>query len=57
MNLFGRVGVRRLASHKVKEGIKEDVATVVGINNRHNALEVNITLLVLTKRVSQTDKA
>lgn len=55
--LFGSIRVGGFASHKVEEGIKEDVAAVVGIHDGHDALEVNVSLLVLAQRVAQADEA
>ena len=55
-NLFGRIGVGRFASHEIEEGIKKDVAAVVRIDDSHNALEVDIALLVLSERITQTDQ-
>jgi len=51
-HLFGSVGVGRLASHEVEEGVEEDVARVVRVDDGADALEVDFALLVLAQRVA-----
>ena len=43
-DLFSCVGVSSFPSHEIQEGLKGDVARVIGVNNRHDALEVCISL-------------
>lgn len=57
MYLFGSVGVGRLSGHEVEEGVEEDEAAVVGIHDGHDALEIDVALLVLAERVAQADEA
>ena len=52
--LFCSVRVGGFAGHKVEEGVEEDVAAVVGVDDSHDALEVDVALLVLAQRVAQT---
>ena len=55
--LFGSVGVGRLSGHEIEEGVEEDEAAVVRIDDGHDALEVDVALLVLAERVAQADEA
>ena len=43
-DLLGGVRVRRLARHKVEEGVERHEAGVVGVHHRHDALEVSLAL-------------
>lgn len=43
-HLLGRVGIGRLASHEVKEGVECDKAGAVGVYYCHYSLEVRLTL-------------
>ena len=43
-DLFSCVGVSSFPSHEIQEGLKGDVARVIGVNNRHDALEVCVSL-------------
>ena len=42
--LLCSIDVRRLAGHEIEERVELDVAGVVGVHNRQDALEVRITL-------------
>jgi len=43
-DLVRGVGVGRLPSHEVQERVERDVAHVIGVDVRHDALEISITL-------------
>ena len=47
--MFCGVGVGGFAGHEVEEGVEEDVAAVVGVDDSHDALEVDLALLVLAQ--------
>lgn len=55
-NLFGRVRVSRFSCHEIEEGIEKNVATVVRIDDGHDALEVDVALLVFAEGITQTDQ-
>lgn len=55
--MFGSVGIGALAGHEVEEGVEVHVASVVGIDDGEDALEVQITLAILANRVAQRDQA
>ena len=55
--MFGSVNICGLAGHEVKEAVELDIATGVGIDNREDTLEVNLSLLVLSYAVSKGDQA
>lgn len=42
--MIGCVCVRRFTCHEVKEGVKRHKTLAVGINNRHDALKVRLSL-------------
>lgn len=56
-DLLSSVRVHVLTGHEVEEGIELDEAGGVGVNDGYDALEVNLTLAVLTNGVTQGDQA
>lgn len=56
-DLFGSVGVCRLASHEVEESVELYVAGVVGVHDGKNTLEVDVALPVLADRVAEWHQA
>ena len=43
-HLVGRVGVGRLSRHELQERVERDVAHVIGVNVRHDSLEISVAL-------------
>lgn len=56
-DLFGSVGVGALAGHEVEEGVEVHIASIVGIDDGQDALEVHVALSVLADRIAQRDEA
>ena len=56
-DLLGGVDICGLSGHEVQETIELHVAGGVGVHNRQDTLEVNLSLLVLSYAVSKGDQA
>jgi len=55
--LFGSVNICGLAGHEIEETVKLDIAAGIGVDNRKDTLEVNLSLLVLSNTVAKGDQA
>ena len=56
-NLFCSVRVDVFSCHEVEEGVELSETGAVGVHDREDSLEVDVSLLVLTDGVAERDEA